>query len=541
MNEAKWFLRTQDETFGPETQARLVEWAKVGRIMPGQEISEDNEIWRRVEDVPFLDMRFSIDIGDGNPRGPFHRAAAEALIASGRLPSTAKIVETREPFPAEEEKEAEVSPAVEEETQATEEAKTADVAESVMEATGATTETSGTGATAAPAAVEDGTAFLTEEKCDGMGGVPPPPETKVVEKIVEVPVEKIVEKEVRVEVPVEKIVEKEVRVEVPVEKIVEKVVEKVVVDETRVKELEGLLAEERRHTNELQTRLDAASAGAAEQRALAEAAACEASARESELQAQIDAGAKREAELRAKQDAAAQDAASREAKLQEQVKALEDELRRLPQAASEVADIQAAVYAIMTGEAEELGKVIEAEKKAFEDFKTRHLERTEHLLERRREMLKRAGANIEDMTRKALRERPEDPRTTQVRKELDELQRKRDMEMAEHAAQVRELTRKLADRQAEEARLAANMKDVTQLRAEVEQLREQLQAREKDLVTERQMSEELRRQQATRQQTLLNRLASLESPSIGTAQSMETNQSREAKLVRLPSWMRLGK
>ena len=544
MNEAKWFLRTQDETFGPETQARLVEWAKVGRIMPGQEISEDNEIWRRVEDVPFLDMRFSIDIGDGNPRGPFHRAAAEALIASGRLPATAKIVETREPFPAEEEKEEEKKPEeppVVEETAAVEEPK----AEAVVEATGATTETSGTGATAAPVVVDEGTTPLSEEKLDGRGGVPPPPavevqspedgrggvppppETKVVEKIVEVPVEKIVEKEVRVEVPVEK--------------IVEKVVEKVVVDETRVKELEGLLAEERRHTNELQTRLDAASAGAAEQRALAEAAACEASARESELQAQIDAGAKREAELRAKQDAAAQDAASREAKLQEQVKALEDELRRLPQAASEVADIQAAVYAIMTGEAEELGKVIEAEKKAFEDFKTRHLERTEHLLERRREMLKRAGANIEDMTRKALRERPEDPRTTQVRKELDELQRKRDMEMAEHAAQVRELTRKLADRQAEETRLAANMKDVTQLRAEVEQLREQLQAREKELVTERQMSEELRRQQATRQQTLLNRLASLESPSIGTAQSMETNQSREAKLVRLPSWMRLGK
>ena len=56
----------------------------------------------------------------------------------------------------------------------------------------------------------------------------PPPVT--VEKRVEVPVEKIVEKvvEKRVEVPVEKIVEKvvEKRVEVPVEKIVEKIVEK---------------------------------------------------------------------------------------------------------------------------------------------------------------------------------------------------------------------------------------------------------------------------------------------------------------------------
>ena len=47
--------------------------------------------------------------------------------------------------------------------------------------------------------------------------------TEVVEKIVEVPVEKIVEK--TVEVPVEKIVEVEKVVEVPVEKIVEKTVE----------------------------------------------------------------------------------------------------------------------------------------------------------------------------------------------------------------------------------------------------------------------------------------------------------------------------
>ena len=55
----------------------------------------------------------------------------------------------------------------------------------------------------------------------------PPPVEKIVEKEVrvEVPVERIVEKEVRVEVPVERIVEKEVRVEVPVERIVEKIVE----------------------------------------------------------------------------------------------------------------------------------------------------------------------------------------------------------------------------------------------------------------------------------------------------------------------------
>ena len=188
MSESKWYLRTQNDTFGPETEAKLIEWAKLGRIQPGQEISDDNVIWRRVEDVPFLDMRFSIDIGDGNPRGPFNRAAAEALLASGRLPPTSTLVEVREPFLVEEE-----APVVAEEQ---------------------------------PIVVKEEQPTAVEEESPTAAK----PEVKVVEKIVE------------------KEVVKEVRVEVPVEKIV--------IDETRVKELEGLLAEERRHTTELQARLD---------------------------------------------------------------------------------------------------------------------------------------------------------------------------------------------------------------------------------------------------------------------------------------------
>ena len=432
MSEATWYLRTQDETFGPETAARLVEWAKLGRIQPGQEVSADGDVWQRVEDVPFLDLRFSIDLGDGNPRGPFHRAAAEALLASGRLPPTATLVETRAPFAAEEAEtqEAEQGLELEQESQEALEKGGADAPE------------------AEPEAAREPDA-------------PPEPEAKAATEIA------TPEAEPTAAEPVVR------------------VVEKVVVDETRVRELEDLLAEERRHTGELQAKLDAAQKGAAELRAQAEKSA-----------------------------RAAQEASDREAKLQEQVRALEDELRRLPQAASEVADIQAAVYSIMTGEAEELGRILEAEKREFEAFKQRHLERADHLLERRREMLKRAGANIEDMTRKALRDRPEDPRTAQLRKELDDLRRARELESLESAAKVRELT---------------------------VQLREQLQTREKELVAERQHTEDIRRQQATRQQVLMNRLATLESPSIGTAQSMETNQSREAKLVRLPSWMRLGK
>ena len=82
----QWYLRTQDETFGPESKARLLEWARLGRIQPGQEISSDGETWTPATEVPFLDMRWSIDIGDGRPRGPFNKRAAQALLSSGRLP-----------------------------------------------------------------------------------------------------------------------------------------------------------------------------------------------------------------------------------------------------------------------------------------------------------------------------------------------------------------------------------------------------------------------------------------------------------------------
>jgi len=400
-NQETWYLRTQDETFGPETESKLVEWAKMGRIQPGQEISSDNIVWCRVEEVPFLDMRFSIDIGDGNPRGPFNKAAAEALLSSGRLPPTATMVEVREPFPAPE-------PASE-----------------------------------------------------------PAPEPRHEAEQVQT---KVVVKEVRVEVPVEKVVVKEVRVEVPVE------VEKVVVDETRVKELERQLS---------------------------------------------DAG--RESE-----------------KLREQVKALEDELRRLPQAASEVADIQAAMYSAMTSEAEELQKMIEAEKLEADEFRKRHQERADRLLERRRNLLKRTGANIEEMTRKALIERPEDPRTTQLRREIEDLRRTSERKAFDYEDRIRVLTEQLRVRETEVARAAAGMKDITQLQAEAQSLREQLQLREKELMAERQKSEEMRQQQAFAQQAMMARLAALESPSIGTVQSLSTNQSREAKLVKLPRWMKIG-
>ena len=450
MSETTWWLRTQDETFGPEPESRLVEWARMGRIQPGQEVSSDEIVWRRVEEVPFLDMRFSIDIGDGNPRGPFNKAAAEALLASGRLPPTASLVEVRAPFE---------EPAPEEPP---------------------------------PAPADDASAK---------------------------PVEKVVEKVV--EVPVEKIVEKEVRVEVPVEKIVEKVVEKVVVDESRVKELEGLLEEERRHTADLQRRLDETIKSSADARS-------ELISKNEALVAQRDvyAGEIREANARVE-------------KLSEQVVALEDELKRLPAAASEIADTQAAVFKIMQDEISELDGVIAGEQAEFEEFRRRHQARADRLAERRREILRRSGGNIEEMTRRALVERPEDPRTAQLRRELEELRRVHEKSMLDNEAKVRSLNDSLRREQTDRARASQDMRDVKELREEAERLREKLQLAEKELLNERQRSEELRQREAMGKQALMARLATLESPTLGTASAAGTNQSREAKLVKLPSWMRL--
>jgi len=445
MEGCTWYLRTQDDTFGPETEERLVEWARRGRIQPGQGISRDGLVWRKVEDMPFLDMRFSIDIGDGRARGPYNKAAADALVASGRLPAAAKVIETRPPFETDE----------------------------VQDEAAPDGERSGV------PAVEDAEGAGAEEEASSA----PAPDSAGAERD-EKTAEKIVEKKI-----VEKIVE------VPVEKIVEKTVEKVVVDDTRIKELEGLLAEERRHTADLQKKLDSAM----------------------------------------------KNASAREDKLREQLSALEDELRRLPQTASEVAAVQSAVYSIMEREASEIAEMLEHEKAEAEEFRRRSQERSDRLLERRRELLRRTGSNIEEMTRRALVDRPEDPRTAQIRKELEELKRIDEKKFAGYEEQIATLREKLNVAEAERMRSSSAMKDVTELRREVQQLGERLHVREKELMAERERNESLRERQAVNQQVLAARLAALESPSIGSAQSISTNQSREAKMIKLPGWMRLGR
>lgn len=474
----QWYLRTQDDTFGPESRERLLEWAKMGRIQPGQEISSDGDTWKPAEEIPFLDMRWSIDIGDGTPRGPFNKCAAEALLRSGRLPSGSKLVE--------------VTPAFEEENDEPDELQEP-VAEPVAEAV-----------TEIP---EEPTAEVRQE-----------PDVKIVEKIVEVPVEKIVEK--IVEVPVERIVEKEVLVEVPVEKIVEKEVIKEVPVE-RVIERERIVEVESTELLAKAAALEAAVAAAKEEGAKALAAAQE--EREQAVSAERAEMHKARQEL---------ENAKRE------TLTLESEIKRLPSNAKEAADMEAAVYWLMRGEADDLERMMEAEKLEAEAAQKRWRERAEKLAARRIEILKKIGDDAKDMKQRALRMNPVDPRALQIKQELEALRIVAERNAHESGMRIKDLTRSLNERTTEVKRLSAQVADVKRLQEQIRELREKLQDRDRELQQERQKVEEMRRCSAASQQALLARLSELESGMPG-----HSNQSKEAhaQASRFPSWMSFKK
>ena len=88
------------------------------------------------------------------------------------------------------------------------------------------------------------------------------------------------------------------------------------------------------------------------------------------------------------------------------------------------------------------------------------------MTERRHELVKRSGANLDDMTRKALIERPEDPRTLRLRRDYEELRRVHEKAMLDSEAKNRKLNDELRQRKIDETRMSEGMKDVTQLRSE---------------------------------------------------------------------------
>ena len=501
----QWYLRTQDETFGPETKERLIEWAQMGRIQPGQDISEDGETWRPATEIPFLDMRWSIDIGDGQPRGPFNKHAAQALLSSGRLPRGSKLVEVRPSFD--------------------------------VPAAGAV-------------ALKEGGRQDTHDTQDHhdlkdskeLKDSKDHKDLKAPNDIAEL--QTLREQNARLEARIKQMRDdaKSVRAELADAQKLLAAKDSVLAERnTELAERDSALEAK---DSELAAKDDALAAkdtALAETNSALEAKNSElAAAREESEKTLRELESKKESELAAKDSeiAKAQEAVSaaraNEAEYEARILSLSDEIKRLPPTARLAADAQAAIYALMKEEADELSEAIEAENREAEALRQYRRQRTERLLARRQEILKHIGTDAEDMTRRALLAHPDDPRTIQLRQELDALRILQEKTALDSEQKIRDLSAKLRERDTEVKRLQQQAGDLTAVYRQLQETREKLQRREKELMEERQKAEEERQQHAAAQQALLTRLSALEMGMPGA-----THQSREARSVRLAPWMGL--
>lgn len=521
----QWWLRTQDETFGPETRARLIEWAQMGRIQPGQEISDDGETWRPATEIPFLDMRWSIDIGDGTPRGPFNKHAAQALLASGRLPKGSVLVEVVPPLEEEKTSEPEVAatpvetsaPAREEPARVAEEStpeeKTVD-AEIVAELAALREEvkTLRAGMQSAEARAAE-----AEQKMRTAWN-----EKKEAVKTADLAQAHLVEAQ---------------KASVSLET---RLAEAQNISEQRGAELARLQAEFDQQQKDSRQKLAARDSALAEKdSALAERDSALAekdsalAARDSALAEKDSALAEKDSAL-AEKDSALAEKNSALAEQKDQLQLLSDEIKRLPPTAQLAADAQAAIYAIMQDEAAELTAALEAENREAEALSAYRRARTERLLARRQEILRHIGTDADDMMRRALQEHPEDPRTVHLRQEMEAMRLLQERTASEAERKIRDLSEKLRKSMGETDQLRQQSVDSMVLYRQLQETRERLAARETELAEARKYAQEVEERHAAERQALLARVSALELGKPGA-----TFQSREAQSVKLSPWMGL--
>lgn len=97
-DERKWYVRMEagGAVYGPVRTPGLLIWTTQGRVLPDDEISEDQVHWRSAHTLPELQMDTLIAHPNGTFIGPFHKDALQVLIQEGKIPPESV------PFPKEE-------------------------------------------------------------------------------------------------------------------------------------------------------------------------------------------------------------------------------------------------------------------------------------------------------------------------------------------------------------------------------------------------------------------------------------------------------
>lgn len=96
-DHAQWYVRTEDgNVYGPADAEKLAKWAEDGRIDPTSFVSTDRISWMPAQTLELLGMKWLIETEPGKVFGPFNRAVASRLFASGEVGPGAKAYRLHE-------------------------------------------------------------------------------------------------------------------------------------------------------------------------------------------------------------------------------------------------------------------------------------------------------------------------------------------------------------------------------------------------------------------------------------------------------------
>ena len=593
----QWFLRINGETvFGPVSTQGLIVWAEQGRILPGHEVSSDRKKWVQAVSLDLLDMRWFVDDGTGELRGPLNRLAAEALIKSGKVPEGAQLISADEvesepvvepeakrgdkprgPTPEDmlRQRVRELESMVGELRERLSKLSDADAHETVQH------DRDVLAALLKEAETQRDTILRNAEK-----------DARAHERKQELLRQQVKKLEQRLEEANSRVLLSEEAAAVRPEQIDKRESDRIA-EEARREAAEQARREGGERESALQREADALRVrlSAAEQ-ALAEAqAACESrqsawveeagalkkrvagleqalqfherkaeevaqilATREAELEdararakenerllARADAAARdAEAKVRASEAAFAEllnDANARDNTYQEKISALEKICAQSPEETARFYSDQEAVYELVKAEIDELAKTMELERSHVDQLKEWSVQRQTALMERRQTLLKHVGGSPGEMTRRTVREQPSDPHVARLRAELENLRvtYQREVRLAE--TKERELQDKVRVLESDSSRLLSQVVEGEKKAQLIQELDELARRREHELADERRSREDEREQFTANQQALLLRIDTLERSAKPT--TPEETQSSEAHNVKLASWMRL--
>ena len=596
----QWFLRIGGETvFGPVSTQGLVVWAEQGRILPGHEVSTDRKKWLQAVSVDWLDMRWFVDDGEGELRGPLNRLAAEALIKSGKVSASAQLVSADDMEP---------EVVAEQEVKRAEKPAHGPVPEEVLRVRVRELESMVTSQHERLAKLSNADALETvQHERDVLSSLVKEAETQRDTLL------RNAEKDARSHERKQELLRQQIKkLEQQLEETHNRILMSDEVAAARPEQVEKAESDQRveqaRREGEEQVRQEVAAqvaaltceadglksklvvAGQALADARADGEAARASfvsehaalakrvdelgqavqfhERRSEEREQILAT--REAELavaheraeacerRAGQaEAAARDAGARARESEaafaellvdantrdnayiERIAALEKACAQTPEETARFFADQAAVYDLAAAEVDALAKTLESEREHVEQLKEWSVQRQQALAERRQTLIKQLGSSPSDMTRRAVRERPADPNAARLRMELDNLRIVHQRELRQAEERERDMQRKLRVFEAEASKLQGQATEGEKMGRRMQDLSEALHKREQELADERKNRDGEREQLQGSQQALLMRIETLERAA--KPSTPDEIQMAEARNVKLASWMRLKK